>query len=108
MEVVVRRIAVVVLVSGPIRQPEFAEQARLDQELEGPVDGRSAHLATSGPQVSDELVGVEMLVRREDVTNQYAARLGELLAPDFQELPKLLFGRIGRPDRIQRGGVRHG
>ncbi len=95
VQVVVRGVAVVVLVDGPVGQAELAEQAGLDQEPEGPVDRRPAHPAAGGVQVGDQLVGVEMLVRVEDMADQDPPRLGQLLAPDLEELAELLFGAFG-------------
>ena len=42
VQVVVRRVAVVVLVGAAVGQPELAQEARLDQEPQGPVDRRPA------------------------------------------------------------------
>ena len=102
MQVVVRRVAVVVLVGGPVGQPELAEQARLDQEPKGPVDRRPADPAAGVVQVGDQLVGVEVLVRVEDVADQDPPRLGQLLAPDLEELAELLL-RALRDQRAGRG-----
>ena len=46
-------------------------------------------------EVPDQLVGVEVLVRVEDVLHQQAAAVGELLAADLQEFAELLDGRVG-------------
>ena len=58
-------------------------------------------------QVGDQLIGVEMLVRVEDMAHENPPRLGELLAPDLEELAELLFGAILDQDATKGLWVRH-
>ena len=97
VQVVVRGVAVIVLVDRPVRQPELAEQPRLDQQPQRPVDRRAAHPAARVMQVGDQLVGVEVLVRVEDMADEDPPRLGQLLAPDLEELAELVFRTIRGP-----------
>ena len=103
-------VAVVVLVGRPVGQPELAEQARLDQEPQGAVDRRPADRVPGVVQVGDQLIGVEMLVRVEDMPNKHPPGLGQLLAPDLQELAELLLGRSetdsGASSSVRRSATR--
>ena len=107
LQVIVRRITIIVLVGGPVGQAEFAEQARLDQETQSPVDRRSAHPAAGIVHVGDQLVGVEMLVRVKDVADEDATRLGQFLAANFQKLAELLFRAFGNQEWAKGLGIRH-
>ena len=46
-------------------------------------------------QVADQLVSIEVLVRIEDMTHEHPPRLGELFAPDLEELAEFLDRRLG-------------
>ncbi len=46
-------------------------------------------------QISNQLVGVEVLVSVEDVTHEHAPGAGQLFAPNLEELAKFLLGRRG-------------
>ena len=107
MHVVMRGIAEVVLVGRPVGQAEFAEEAGFDQKAEGPVNRRAANLAAGFAEVGDEFVGVEMLVRVEDVANQDSSGLGELFAADFEKLAEFVFRVALLDERAERRGVRH-
>ncbi len=70
--VIVGGIAVIVLERAAIGQPELAEQSGLDQQPQRPVDGRTADVMTGVVQVTDQLVGVEVLVGIEDMLTSTA------------------------------------
>jgi hypothetical protein len=107
VHVVMRRITEIVLVGGAVGQAKFAEEPGLDEESEGPIDRRPAHLATGLAEVGDQLVGVEVLVGIEDMANQDAPGFGQLLAPDLQELAELVFRSGLLDDWPEGGGLRH-
>ncbi len=92
MQVVVGRIAVIVLEGAAIGQPEFSEQAGLDEKAERPIDRRTAHLMPRRVQVSRQFIRVEMLVCIEDMTYQNPPRVGQLVPPNFEKLTKFLDG----------------
>ena len=107
VHVVVGRVAEVVLVGRAIGEPKLTEQVRFDQEPEGPIDRRPADLSAGSPEVCHKLIGVEVLVRVEDVTHQDAPWLGELLAPDLEELAEFLLGAILDQDATKGLWMRH-
>jgi len=76
MQVVVGRVAEVVLVGRSVRQPQLAKQAGLDQQPQGPVNRRAADSESRAEQVRDQLICIEVLVMREDVANQDTPGLG--------------------------------
>ena len=94
MEVVVRRISVIVFVGGPIGEPELAEQSCFDEEPERAIHGRAANPPACLVKVDNEFVGIEVLVIVKDVAYQYAPRLSELLAPDLEKLAELVFRAV--------------
>src|SRR4051794_4365064 len=67
VEVVVSRITIVVLERAAIRQSELAEQPGLDQEPQRAIDRRAADRVPGIVQVADQLVGIKVLVRIEDM-----------------------------------------
>lgn len=62
VQVVVGGVAVIVLEGVAIRQPQLAEQARVHQEPQGPVDGGTTDALAGIVEVPDQLIRVEMLV----------------------------------------------
>src|SRR4051794_2807342 len=69
VQVVVRGIAVIVLVGRAVGQPKFPKQTSFDEEAEGPIDGGTADTSAGGVEVGHELVGVEVFVAVEDMTD---------------------------------------
>src|SRR5438477_13051562 len=63
VQVVVRRITIVVLERAAIGQPEFTQQAGLDQEPQSAIDGRAADVVAGVMEVPGLLIGRKMLVR---------------------------------------------
>ena len=108
VQVVVRGVAVIVLVGTSVREPKLSQQTRIDEKAQGAIDRRPAYAASRVLQFINQLVGVEMLVGREDVSNQDAPGLGQLLASDFEKLAKLVFRTIRNGDRSQWRGIGHG
>ena len=94
-KMVVSGIAVIVLERAAVGQPQLAKQPGLDQQPERPVHRRPADALAGIVQVADQLVGIEVLVRIEDVLDQHPPALGQLLAPDLQELAELLDRGVG-------------
>ncbi len=101
MQVVVSGISIVVLERTAIRQPELAEQPGLDEQSQGSVDGRAADALTGIMQVTDQFVGVEMLMRVKDVIDEDTPSFGQLVTADLQELAELLDRRTGDSERSQ-------
>jgi hypothetical protein len=86
IEVIMLRVAVVMLVDGSTAEGHFSEEARLYQLGErtidgGPADGASFRLAG---QAGDELVGVEVIVPLKDVLDENPPLLGDPLATALQ------------------------
>ena len=94
---------------SPLRQPLVAvlllvqahapDEAALVEELERPVDRRAADLRAALAHADDEILGVEMPVRREDLVEE-----GRPLARDLQTL--LASGTRRRPGVRRRIGSR--
>jgi hypothetical protein len=51
-------------------QPHAADEPAREEELERPVDGRAADLLPLGAHPDDEVVGIEMPMRREDLVEE--------------------------------------
>ena len=94
VQVIVGRVAVVVLERAAIGQPQLAEQPGFDQQPQRPIDRRAADLVTGVVQVANQLVGIEVLVGIEDMTDQDPPGLGQLLAADLQEFAEFLDRRL--------------
>src|SRR5690349_3010437 len=77
VEVVVLRIAVVVLVDGPAAERHLAEEPGFDQFVERAVDRGPADFffVYTAAEAIDQLVGVEMVVTLEDVVDEGATLL---------------------------------
>ncbi len=52
---------------------EAREQSRLDQQAQGAVNGRPAHMVAGIVEVANQLVSVEVLVGVEDMTDKHPA-----------------------------------
>ena len=90
--VVVLRIAVIVLVEGARADLEQAEQSRVHQLAQRPVDGGPADAEARFLHFINEPIGVEMVVLRENVLHHVALLISVLrLRPAGQVLPELAF-----------------
>src|SRR5207249_1518120 len=106
LQVLVLRVAVVVLVAHPRPDLQAAQEAGVEQLGQGAVDGGPADLEAGLLDVVDELVGVEVVVTAEDVADQVALLSGEALRPGpaGQVLAELVFGTLRHGDRWQLHG----
>ncbi len=102
MQVVMGRVAEIVLVGGSVRQSKLAQQASFDQQPQRPVNRRAADSQSRAEKIRDQFVRIEVLVMREDVADQDPPGLCELLAPDLQELAELINRRLGRAGGCRR------
>lgn len=96
MHVVMGRVAEVMLVNGPVGDPEFPKQTAVHKKTQGSVDRRTTDVRVRAVQVRDKLVSVEVLVGTENMTHQNASRSRQFLAADLEEFTKLLLGRLWR------------
>ena len=110
VEMVVLGIAVVVLIDGPAVEDELAEQARIDEFAERAIDGRPADVprVPAGRELLHELVGVEMLVPREDVLDQGQPLLRDAHAAALQILDEPVAGRERNGNVAERSLIGHG
>ena len=99
VQMVVRGIAVIVFVSASIRQAKLAQQARLDQQPQRPVNGGAADSLAGVVQVANQLVGVEVLVGIENMADQCTPGAGQLLAPNLEKFAKFLLRSRGNGQR---------
>jgi hypothetical protein len=51
--------------------------------------------------ISDQFIGIEMLVCIEHLANEDAPGFGELLSPNLKELSELRLGAVGNQNRRQ-------
>src|SRR5947209_7117373 len=79
VEMLVLRVAIVVLVVGARAQLELAEQAGVDELRQRAIDRGSADLEVGPFQLVDELVGVEVAVALENVVDHLALLPGVAL-----------------------------
>ena len=97
VEVIVLRVAVVVLVDGPAAERHLSQQARFDQLVERAVDGRPTDRAgfRLAGEAGHQLVGVEVVVPLEDMVDQDPPLLRDPLAAALQVLFEPLLRREG-------------
>ena len=110
VQVVVLRVAVVVLVDGPAAERHLPQQAGFDQLVERAVDGRPADLLAlvSAGEAVDQLVGVEVVVPLEDEVDQRPPLLRDPLAAALQVLLEPLLRRERDLDFAEGEIVGHG
>ena len=99
VQMIVRGVAIVVLIGAAVRQAKLPKEARLDKQSKRSINRGPAHLMTGSIEIARELVGIEMLVRIEDVANHHPACLGQLVASNFEKFPKF----VDRTVRDRRG-----
>ncbi len=76
VQVIVSRIAVVVLERTAIRQTQLAQQSGFDQKPQGAIHRRPAHVVTGIMQVTKEFIGIKMFVGIENMADEHAPGLG--------------------------------
>ncbi len=109
MEMIVLGIAVIVLINGTAVEDELAQQPRIDELAERAIDGRSADvplLAAAG-KLLHELIGIEMLMPREDLLDQCQPLLRDAHVAALQVFDKPLAGREGDGHATQRILIGH-
>jgi hypothetical protein len=99
-EMLVLRIPVIVFEKGACPKVEPAQQACVHEFGQGPVNCCAANIETGRLQVVDQLIGVEMMMSRKNVLDEFALLVGEPLSarPAGQILAELVFGRLGYVD----------
>lgn len=95
VEMIVLRVAVVVLVYRAAIERHFAQQARFDQFIERAIDSGPTNRTDFwfAVQAGDQLVGVEVVVPFEDVVHQHAALLRDPFAAALEVLFEPLLWR---------------
>ena len=101
VQMVVRRVAVVVLVRSAVGEAKLTQQAGLDEQPEGSIDRCTADRMPSIMHIADKLVGVEMFVRVKNLANQNASGFRQLFAPDFQKFTKFCLRAFGHGNWCQ-------
>src|SRR5262249_33146788 len=76
VQVLVLRVAVVVLVKGPVPHVQTPQQTGVHEFGQRPVDGGPTHAEPGALHVVDQLVRVEVVVLSEDIQNHVALLLG--------------------------------
>ena len=111
VEVIVLRVAVVVLVDGPAAEHHLSQQPRFDKLGERPVDRRPARGGAVGgaAEIGEELLGVEVLVSGADVLNDHPPLPRDPLPPGLEKLLEPLARRQRYIDLAERevGGGGH-
>jgi hypothetical protein len=95
VQVVVAGGAIVMLKRAAVREAKLAQEARLDQQAQGAVNRRPAHLVPRIVQVAYQLVSVKVLMRVKDMTDDHPAGLRQFLFANFQELTEFFNRRLG-------------
>ena len=110
MEMIVLRIAVIVLIDRPAVEREAAEQSGIDKFVERSIDGRPADVvgvARRG-QLFHQLVGVKVFVAGKDMIDQGQPLLRDAHPFALQEFDKSVAGRKSNWDAFEGLLVRHG
>jgi len=111
VEVIVLRVAVVVLVDGPAAEHHLPQQTGFDELGERPVDRRPARGGAIGgaAQIGEELLGVEVLVAGTDMLDNHPSLPRDPLPPGLEKLLKPLARRQRHVDLAEReiGGGGH-
>lgn len=103
MQMVMLRIAIIVLINGPATEIHATQQAGVDQFVERSINGRSAHLRALGlgSEVDNQLFRVEMVVALKNVIDKNPPLLGDSFAFALQKLRKPLLRRARDFDRTK-------
>ena len=105
---VAAHVLVVVVVFAEV---DAADHAGLHEQLERAVDGGARDLERLLLHLEEQLVGLEVVVRGEDLAHERGALAGELeslLGEELLELVDLaLYGRHVSPDACRRGVRQH-
>jgi hypothetical protein len=96
VQVIVLRVAVIVFKKSPRAHLQPPQQAGINELGQGPINGSPTCSKTLSLDGIDELVGVEMAVLTENVTDQVALLAGETLRPwpARKVLAKLFLGTL--------------
>jgi hypothetical protein len=105
MQMIMGRIAIVVLECAAIRQPQLAQKARVNQQAQRSIDRRPADLVAGIVQITEQFVGIKVLVGIEDMANEHPTRLGQLLAADLEKFTEFLHRRIQAGQRGQKVSI---
>ena len=92
---IVTRITVVVLECAAIGQAQLAEQSGVNQQPQGAVNGRAAHVVPGVMQVANELVSIEVLVGIKNMADQHPPGFGQFVTSYLEELAEFLDRRVG-------------
>jgi hypothetical protein len=90
VQVIVSRVPIVVLERTSIRQSQLAQESGFDQQAQGPVHGRAADLVAGIVKIAKELIGVEVLMGVENMTDKDPSGLCQLLAADLEKFAEFL------------------
>ena len=101
VQMIVVGVSVVVLVSSTVGEPQLAQESGLDQEAERAIDRRPADRVSRVVHVANQLIGVEMLVRIENLPDEYAPGLGQFFSANLEEFSKFRFGGLRDGNRCQ-------
>jgi hypothetical protein len=110
VEMVVLGIAVVMLIDAAAVEHELAEEPRIDKLAQRAIDGRPADVPflSARRKLLHELVGIEMLVPREDVIDERQPLLRDAHAAALQVFDEPLAWGRGDGNVAQGGLVGHG
>jgi hypothetical protein len=110
MEMVVLRIAVIVLVDGPPVEHKLAEQPSVDKLRKRPIDRRPADVPRLPGlrQLLHQLVGIKVLVVAEDMVHQRQPLRRHAHPAALQELNKPVPRGEGNLHGTERIGISHG
>ena len=110
VEVVVLRVAVIVLVHSPVAERHLPQEAGFDELIEGTIDCGPANFfaVVAGRVGVDQFVGVEMVMPLEDEIDQCTALLGGAFATALQVFLKPFSRRERDLNFAEREVLRHG
>ena len=92
VQMIVRRITVIVLERIAVGEPKFSKKPRLDEQPQGAIDRGPTDRMPRLEQVSNQFVRIEMLVAVEDMTNHISSRASQFVSPNFEKFSELLDG----------------
>jgi hypothetical protein len=103
-QVLMLRVAVVMVVDCPRADLDFAQQPRIDELRQSPVNRRPADTAFDRREVGQKFIGIKVFMLGEDVRHQVPLLVGEPLGcgPTQQVFAELLFRRLRNRNRFQR------
>lgn len=103
VQVIVRRVAIIVLVDRAAAERHLPQQARFDQFVERSVNSRPTdRVLAEGFELVDQLVGIEVRMPGEDMIDQHAALRGGSFAFALQVLFESLLRGHRHPHFAER------